>query len=221
VPWRHLARARELQLAPTAKLILYALASRADDRGCCWPSVAQICRDTGLQRRAVQIHLRRLVDTRLVVRELSAGRAGTLRLLLDDSTQATKESPRDPRTSCAPPPALYVRSPAHFVRPARARGAPEVTSEVPMNPQIPRGPTFRSPDYSSASNASAWWISQEGIMAKGRELDLPPRPGENLSDYKARIFRRLDCPGDRHLSNNREQCNTNAMGMRFAAYSVQ
>lgn len=191
MPWYHLARVRELKLAPTAKLILYALASRADERGRCWPSVAQICRDTGLQRRAVQIHLRRLVDAHLVVRELSAGRAGTLRLLLDDSPQGTISTRQDPRTSCVPH-AHQVRPPAHVVRSTRARGAPEVTNEVPMNHQIPREPTFGGTGHLSVSSASAWWISQEGVMAKGCELDLPPRPGEPLSDYKARLFRRLN-----------------------------
>ena len=38
-------------------------------------------------------------------------------------------------------------------------------------------------------------------MAKGSELDLPPRPGETLSNYKARIFRRLDGRNPRPTAN--------------------
>ena len=59
--FEHIAFVREAALAPVQKLVLYALASRADSRGRCWPSIERLCRDTGLSRRAVQIHLGVLV----------------------------------------------------------------------------------------------------------------------------------------------------------------
>jgi hypothetical protein len=190
VPWRHVARVRELELAPPSKLILYALASRADERGRCWPSVAQICLDTCLKRRAVQVHLKRLIDARLIARDLSSGRTGTLRIFPGEPSLAPKLERPDPRVSCAPP-AHVVRTPAHAMRNPRAPRAPEVTNEVPMNHQIPRARIFARRDHFSAPSTEAWWTSQEGVKAKGRELDLPARPGELLGDYKARLFREL------------------------------
>lgn len=43
-----------LDLRPMEKLILIALADRADDRGVCWPSVEDIMARTGATRRTVQ-----------------------------------------------------------------------------------------------------------------------------------------------------------------------
>ncbi len=38
------------------------------------------------------------------------------------------------------------------------------------------------------SGATAqWWASEAGIIAKGRELSLQPRPGESMPDFKGRI----------------------------------
>ena len=42
--WRHIELVRELPLQPTSKLILFALASRANDEGrFCWPSMRKLC----------------------------------------------------------------------------------------------------------------------------------------------------------------------------------
>lgn len=38
---------------PTVRLVLYALASRVDSKGYCWPSVEQLMLDTGLSRATV------------------------------------------------------------------------------------------------------------------------------------------------------------------------
>lgn len=40
-------------LKPTAKLVLLSLADRARDTGECWPSVARLCLNTGLNRKTV------------------------------------------------------------------------------------------------------------------------------------------------------------------------
>ena len=44
---------RKLQMPPTAKAVLMALASYADDAGVCWPSIAGLCEDTCFGRSAV------------------------------------------------------------------------------------------------------------------------------------------------------------------------
>ncbi len=35
--------------------------------------------------------------------------------------------------------------------------------------------------------AVAWWASDEGVMAKGKELGIFPRGGEGMPQYKARV----------------------------------
>lgn len=37
-----------------------------------------------------------------------------------------------------------------------------------------------------------WWCSDGGIIAKGRELKMDPRPGESYGAFKDRIFAKLD-----------------------------
>ncbi len=39
---------------------------------------------------------------------------------------------------------------------------------------------------------SSWWASDSGIINKGRELSMSPRPGETFSTFKDRIFERLN-----------------------------
>lgn len=38
-----------------------------------------------------------------------------------------------------------------------------------------------------AAKLVAWWSTDAGIMAKGREVGCLPRPGEDMTQYKARV----------------------------------
>lgn len=38
----------------------------------------------------------------------------------------------------------------------------------------------------------AWWTSDAGVMAKGREIGVFPRPGEDMYQYKGRISARIN-----------------------------
>ena len=69
---------RDLRAPPIPKLIFYALAARADADGICWPSIRTLCDDTGLARRTVQMHLQKLIQDHLVVREARTGRPSSL-----------------------------------------------------------------------------------------------------------------------------------------------
>lgn len=42
------------------------------------------------------------------------------------------------------------------------------------------------------STPSDWWITQEGIDRKGRELSIPPLPREEYRDYKDRLFKAIE-----------------------------
>jgi hypothetical protein len=33
----------------------------------------------------------------------------------------------------------------------------------------------------------AWWTTEQGVLAKGRELGIQARPGEEMAQYKARL----------------------------------
>lgn len=35
--------------------------------------------------------------------------------------------------------------------------------------------------------AVAWWASEEGVIAKGKEMGVHPRGGESMAQYKARV----------------------------------
>jgi hypothetical protein len=192
VTWRLFALVRDLELLPPAKLIMFALTSRADQRDRCWPSVAQICKDTGLKRRAVQIHLGRLVTAGLIVREARAGRVGAFRLRVDEPPTDDSSGAHDPRMSSAVG-ARQVHPPAHPVRGTRAPGAPEVTNEVSNNLQSRTQPNSDDDDQRMQQPVRpGWWLSERGIIAKGSEVGLPARPGESLTDYKARVFQTID-----------------------------
>lgn len=60
----------------TRKLVLLCLADRANrDTGYAYPSIATICRDTGLGESTVRGALQALIDTGLIVQDGWAGRA--------------------------------------------------------------------------------------------------------------------------------------------------
>lgn len=43
----------------------------------------------------------------------------------------------------------------------------------------------------SAGRQVAWWSTDEATMAKGRELGVSARPGEDMKDYRARLRDRM------------------------------
>ena len=90
--WEHINLVRQTPLQYIAKLILFALASRVDDEGKCWPSIDTICHDTGLKRRTTQLHLKGLVESGYVIRHERPGRAPLLRLNLRMLTTSVSEA---------------------------------------------------------------------------------------------------------------------------------
>ena len=61
-------------LGPTERLIMLALADHADDEGKCYPSIARLCRRTGLKERAVQNNIRSLAAQGYLTIILGGGR---------------------------------------------------------------------------------------------------------------------------------------------------
>ena len=55
-----------LQVTPPQKLVILALAERADDGGTCWPSLTHLTEMTGLVRSTVALALIGLEDAHLI-----------------------------------------------------------------------------------------------------------------------------------------------------------
>ena len=195
-----IALVRDVDVPSLQKLLLYALASRADHAGRCWPSVSRLCQDTGLSRRAVQIHLGLLTDRRALVREGRRGRSNIYRLTLRHITNVGKISAdrhdaayagqpqSEVRMACTLP-AHDVRTPAHPMRIPCASHAPEVEKEVPTKGQQKPGAITVPVDNRPFPRRAPWWRSRDTVMQKGMELGLPPNPGETYSAYKDRVYR--------------------------------
>ena len=193
----HIARVRDLELLPLQKLLLYALASRANHAGRCWPSISRVCRDTGLSRRTVQIHLGHLTTSGALVREGRRGRSNVYRLTLDSLARGSLPGPSredvaapapslKERIACAPP-AHDLRTPAHRMPDPSARHAPEVPREVSLREQWK--PSIVETAVDNSVGSIPWWRSRPAVMQRGEELGLSPRPGETYPVYKDRVYR--------------------------------
>ena len=65
---------RPLQMPPTAKSVLMAMADYSDDGGECWPSIYTLCRDTCFSERAIHGAIKWLEAAGLVTADRSNGR---------------------------------------------------------------------------------------------------------------------------------------------------
>jgi hypothetical protein len=196
VAWQHVALVRELRVPAVSKLLLYALASRADNSDRCWPSVRRLCVDTGLSRRAVQLHIARLIDSGMLVREQRAGRSNRFRIVLNELTAlhskgvngaTTPRNNAQSRTASAYPDAARpLPRPRSF---SRMPHVIERSRDKDVYPQ--KGDVLTSRFASKATaggSATPWWRTTVGVMQKGAELGLSPNPGEPFRTYKDRVF---------------------------------
>jgi len=62
----HLNWAMRRNISPSRKLVLLKLSDMANEKGVCWPSIANIARDCRLSARSVQRVLRELETNRLI-----------------------------------------------------------------------------------------------------------------------------------------------------------
>jgi DNA-binding transcriptional MocR family regulator len=192
--WQHIHIVRQLELPHIDKLILFALASRVDETGQCWPSIETLRKDTGLAHRTVQYHLGALVDRGIVVREERRGATTILRLRLTPTCIGASSTPVQSDAASA----QRMHFPMHGVHERPAQPAPELRKELPSNRhEQPRDETETTTAKQSQVGAqinrlraaiSSWWTTRPGIEAKGRALGIPPRPGEDYGDYKERLF---------------------------------
>ena len=193
--WQYIHLVRELDLPHVEKLVLFALASRVDESGECWPSLATLRKDTGLAQRTVQYRLRSLVARGLVSCEERRGATTVLRLYLCEPCRSAAPAAVQNTDAKVRP----VHPPVHAVHATGASAASEVKKELPLNLQEqPRAGGLSTTPANQNQNRcetkegraanGAWWTTHAGIDAKGRELHVPPRPGEAYAEYKDRLF---------------------------------
>jgi len=82
-----------LRVTPPQKLVILALAERADDSGVCWPSLTHLTEMTGLVRSTIAVALTGLEEGRLIVRDRGgSGRSTRYRLLTNAAGVASRGS---------------------------------------------------------------------------------------------------------------------------------
>ncbi len=81
-----------LRVTPPQKLVILALAERADDSGACWPSLAHLTEMTGLVRSTVAVALTGLEEARLISRDRGGAGRSTRYRLLKRRTKVVRET---------------------------------------------------------------------------------------------------------------------------------
>ena len=140
-----MAAAWKIDGGPTDKLVLLALADRANDEGRdCWPSIKTLGEKTGLSERGLQVSIARLVEQGHLSREVVTGRGVNYHV--------------HPRTSCTP----ALDAPPHETSKTPARRAPN-TSRIHQGVRVQR-----------AKPLDAFWKlypNRKGKLAAERALD--------------------------------------------------
>jgi hypothetical protein len=174
---------------------LYALASRADGNGECWPSIATLCRDSGLTERAVQHHLGLLADQRHLIRTARRGKPTIFRLTLNDVSTGARHAP--PHTDVEGVHAVHLIPARLALNPARH--APEAKRErTKIKNEVRRDESSTAASASLDVRWSAnWWTTNAGIDSKAREIGVASRAGESYNDLKTRVNIALKTPIDR------------------------
>lgn len=181
--WGHVVAVRDLaaRVSYRAKLLLFALASRADRSGVCRPSIDQLAEDTRMSRRGVMRARDELVDAGLVLQiggEYS-GRSNRYRLAVDNSsdpcqagTSGTGGRGGDPCQAGTPPVPGRHPTRANLAPEEEREEEREVSKSVCM---AGRGASLaRAVDNSSARDyprlmRTAGWSPADGFDRKAAE----------------------------------------------------
>jgi len=127
VTWKAVRQVIDMEgVKPTAKLVLLALAIRANTEGRAWPSLTRICADTGLSERAVRNALRSLAKDELIVFD---PRPGHTSMLTVKGVADPVEKSDDPGISDRGDPGISDRYPGTRCRTPRHEVPPEVVKE--------------------------------------------------------------------------------------------
>lgn len=160
-------------LDPYERLVMLSLADHANDDGVCYPSIARLCKRTGMKERGVQTVIKRLVSKGFISIEMQAGKKGA-NLYTVRSTPAPDAPPHDM------PPASHVDAPPHPMRSTPAPDAPEpsITTNEPSDPPV--GP----PDDAKPVKARLPddWTPDDDCLAYAHSLQLHDSEIREIAD---------------------------------------
>ena len=181
-----------LRVTPPQKLVILALAERADDSGTCWPSLTHLTEMTRLVRSTVALALVGLEEAQLIARDRGgAGRSTRYRLLTEGAGDAPGSASGSPADGPAPSPGNgLVRE--SVVRetdqgsprdgPSSPADGPAVVRETDPNRQLNRHRTESEPSLCGDDAAPTKKTSTDG---QRKATPIPPdwRPGERVLDW--------------------------------------
>ncbi len=187
-------------LGPTERLIMLALADHANDRGRCYPSIARLCKRTGLTSRTVQSNIRKLQETGYVsiqtgigpggvnvyfVTATPAGAAPPMRELHPTSgappcitfTPPLQETQLPPAVD-APKPSITIIEPSEGIRAKRAQ---------PKQPRQRQLPTGWTPSPRNIADARSKHFTDEEIEDEANKFrDYHAARAAVYADWDAR-----------------------------------
>jgi hypothetical protein len=157
-----------LDLPPPAKLVLLAIVEHANDDGRCWPSVATLCRRTGLSERTVRREIHSLCNVRgLLTVDRHDGRANRFTVMLDPCQTGT--------------PATVAPLPEGHPHPCQA-GTPTPATVAPRTYQLNQ-PENPSPSLPRSGKPKTTPTEPEGFAEVWKAY--PPRNGRKVDRAKA------------------------------------
>ncbi|MBU6189481.1 MAG: helix-turn-helix domain-containing protein [Betaproteobacteria bacterium] len=184
---RATAWAWTVQCAPTAKLVLVALADHADETGLCWPAVASLVNKTGLSERAVRSALRSLEAAAVITLGRGDGRGHTSRYVLCINGSSLKPAPDAPFTDekgADAAPFLRTAEPERVQEmPERVHVVPERVQELPPNRKEPSRTTRDNSVRRGSRLPTDWWPSSaDQDFARSLSVD-PVITADSFRDY--------------------------------------
>ena len=194
-----------LQITPPRKLVILALAERADDSGTCWPSLTRLSEMTGLVRSTIAVALTGLEEARLIARDRGrAGRSTRYRLLTGVAGREPDGSNvgfGSPRVGPGDTPGIHRGGPEDgpvretVVRetdrgsptngPGSPAGGSAVVRETDPNRQLNRHGTESEPSLCGDDTAQSPNCSTDG---RTKATAIPPnwQPGERVFAWAAK-----------------------------------
>jgi len=175
-----------LELPPTSKYVLVAVADHADETGRCWPSPSHIVAKTGLSERSVRYALRGLKAAKIIIEGASRGRSLDLRLSLE-TTEVTDEM-RD------------VIQAESLVRSAKNEASGEGETGTTCRKPAPRAATKPAPRAANRHHVphNRHHVPDYRTIKNHQESSLPPKPPSDapvvrvVKDERDMTFRSAD-----------------------------